>query len=183
MSGDRYLIRDQEAIYFLTFTVIDWVDIFSRKEYRFILTDSLNHCIAHKGLTVFAWVIMTNHMHLIVKAGKGNNLSSIIRDYKKFTAKTIISRMHEIAESRREWLLNKLRYAGNRLTRITNYKFWKDDNHAIVLDSTELMEQKINYIHNNPVVDMIVEEAEQYIFSSAKDYCGVRGLVNIEQLS
>jgi len=182
MSGDRYFIRDQEAIYFVTFTIIDWIDIFSRKDYKLILTDSLNYCIREKGLIVFCWVVMSNHIHLIIKAKEGYELSPIIRDFKKFTAKKIIKEFNIVGESRRKWILSKLEFAGKRLKRISKYKFWKDDNHAILLYNNRIIEQKLNYIHNNPVKAMLVESPEHYIFSSAKDYCGDKGLVDVELL-
>ena len=180
MSGDRYLIRDQRAVYFLTITVIDWIGVFSRKEYKIIIVDSLNYCIENKGLTVFAWVVMSNHIHLVVKANDGYELSSIIRDFKKFTAKSIISAIKEIGESRRVWMLNKMEFAGRRLKRIKKYKFWKDANHAIELTDNYLTDQKINYIHENPVKAMIVAQAEHYLFSSALDYAGEKGFVKVE---
>lgn len=183
MSGDRYLIKDQNAIYFLTFTVIDWVDVFSRKEYRYIITDSLNFCIKKKGLTIFAWVLMTNHLHLIARAKSGYELSSIIRDFKKFTARNIIEEIKNISESRRVWMLKKFAFAGKRLKRIPGYKFWKDDNHAILLDNNEMIDQKLEYIHNNPVAAMIVNSPEQYVFSSARDYYGEKGLIKVELLN
>jgi REP element-mobilizing transposase RayT len=183
MSGDRYFIRDQNALYFLTFTVVDWVDVFSRKEYRFIVIDSLNFCIKEKGLIVFAWVLMSNHLHLIAKARTGSELSSIIRDLKKFTAHKIINEMKEISESRREWILKKFVFAGKRLRRISGYKFWKDDNHAILLDNNELIDQKLEYIHHNPIAAMLVDRPQHYVFSSARDYYGERGLVEIELLN
>lgn len=184
MSGDRYPITDQNAMYFLTFTVIDWVDVFTRKEYKFELVDSMNYCVKKKGLTIFAWVIMSNHMHVIWQAREGHNLSDILRDFKKFTAKKIISMIEDGNESRKVWLLEKFEFAGKRLKRISKYKFWKDDNHAIQLDplNPEMIDQKLDYIHDNPVKAMLVEEPHHYIFSSAKDYYGKKGLVKIELL-
>ncbi len=182
MSGDRYIISDQNAIYFLTFTIVGWIDVFMRKEYKIEIVDSLNYCIRSKGLTVYAWCIMSNHMHIIVGARVGYRLSDIIRDFKKFTAKRIISKIESEPESRRDWILNQFEYAGRHLNRIKNYKFWKDDNHAIALES-HMMDGRLTYIHNNPVESMIVEEPEHYIFSSAKDYSGIKGLVNIELMS
>ena len=73
MSGDKYIIRDQQAMHFLTFTVTDWVDVFSKKDYKLELTDSMNYCIREKGLIVYGWVIMSNHIHVIWKAKEGTN--------------------------------------------------------------------------------------------------------------
>ena len=80
--------------------------------------------------------------------------------------------------------LKKFEFAGKRLKRITKYKFWKDDNHAIFLDPLQpkVIDQKLDYLHNNPVTNMLVEEPQHYTFSSAKDYCGEKGLVTIELL-
>ena len=74
MSGDKYLISEKSGCYFVTFTVIHWIDIFSRKEYRDIIVDSLNYCIKEKELVVYGWVIMSNHVHLIIttKTDEGN---------------------------------------------------------------------------------------------------------------
>ena len=182
MSGDRYHISDQNALYFLTFTVVGWIDVFTRKEYKLEIVDSLNYCIDSKGLSVYAWCIMSNHIHLIAQAKDGYRLSDIIRDFKKFTAKRIITRMESEPESRKEWILNQFTYAGKNLNRIKKYKFWKDDNHAIELES-HMIDARLEYVHGNPVNAMIVEEPEHYIFSSARDYCGQKGMINIELIS
>ena len=183
MSGDRYKIADQEQVYFLTLTVIDWVDVFTRKDYKIIIVDSLNYCIENKGLELFAWVIMSNHIHLMVRAKEGFILSHILRDFKKFTSKEITSKILEIGESRREWLLNKFAFEAKRTGRAKNYKLWRDDNHAICLEKSEWVIQRLNYIHQNPVRQMIVNNSEEYVFSSAIDYADGKGLVNVTKIS
>lgn len=90
MSADNYFITDQNAIYFLTFTVIDWIDVFTRKEYKVVIADSLNYCIENKGLEVYAWCLMSNHLHLVCRAKENFKISDIIRDFKKFTSKGIL---------------------------------------------------------------------------------------------
>lgn len=160
MSGDRYRIDDQHAIYFVTFTVVDWVDVFTRESYKTVLTDSLNYCIKNKGLTVYAYCIMTNHMHLICRAREEYRLSDIIRDYKKYTAKSIIKLIQEENESRKDWMLYRFKYNGRFLRRIKKYKFWRDDNHAILLDNPKIMDEKLEYIHQNPVKAGIVDNPE-----------------------
>ncbi len=179
MSGDRYLISDQNALYFLTFTVVGWIDVFTRKEYKLELVNSLNYCVKSKALTVYGWCIMSNHVHLIARARDGFKLSDIIRDFKKFTAKRIIHMIQNGPESRKEWMINQFRYAGRNLKRITNFKFWKGDNHAIEL-SGQMIQTRLDYLHRNPVEALIVEEPEQYLFSSARDYSGTKGMVLIE---
>lgn len=84
MSGDKYLITDKAGCYFVTFTVIHWIDTFSKKEYRDIIVDSLHYCIKEKGLVVYAWVILSNLIHLIITTKNDDgNISDIIRDFKK----------------------------------------------------------------------------------------------------
>jgi putative transposase len=182
MSGDRYHINDQNAIYFVTFTIVGWLDVFIRNKYKVVIIDSLNYCSENKGLSVHAWCLMTSHLHLIISAEEGFKLSEIIRDFKKHTAKTILKLIDEQDESRKSWLLWYFEREGKKDKRISKYKFWKEDNHAILLErnNNALIEQKLNYIHQNPVVEGIVENAQDYLYSSAKDYCGMNGLVRIK---
>lgn len=180
MPADNYFIKDQNAVYFLTFTVVDWVDVFTRKEYKVVVADSLNYCIANKGLEVFAWCLMSNHLHLVCRAKENYRISDIIRDFKKFTAKAILEIIETEPESRRDWMLYRFEFAGKFDNRISKYRFWQDTNHAILLDRNELIDQKINYIHQNPVRAMIVERPEEYLYSSARDYSGEKGIVAIQ---
>jgi REP element-mobilizing transposase RayT len=180
MSGDNYFITDQNAVYFLTFTVTDWIDIFTRKEYKFEIVNSLNYCIQNKGFTVFAWCLMSNHLHLVCMANNGFKLSDIIRDFKKFTSKSILKLIDEIPESRKDWLLYRFEFAGKFDNRIKKYKFWQETNHAILLDNNTMLEQRINYTHENPVRALIVAEPQEYLFSSARDYTGEKGYVDVK---
>jgi len=180
MSADNYFITDQNAVYFLTFTVIDWIDVFMRKEYKVVIADSLNYCIENKGLEVYAWCLMSNHLHIVCRAKENFKISDNNRDFKKFTSKTILKMIEKESESRKEWMLYRFRYAGKFDNRITKYKFWQETNHAILLDNTELIEQRINYTHENPVRAMIVSRAEDYLYSSARDYAGEKGFVNVQ---
>ncbi len=179
MSGDRYKIANQQGTYFLTLTVVDWVDLFTRKEYCNVIVDSLNYCINQKGLEVFAYVIMSNHVHMVCRTKEPYNLSEVLRDFKKFTSKQFIKLMDEVGESRKKWLKDKFSFEAQRRGRASNYKIWKDDNHALEIGEYIDIEQKINYIHENPVKAMIVQHAEDYIFSSARDYSDDKGYVEI----
>jgi REP element-mobilizing transposase RayT len=99
-----YQIYNQSGSYFLTLQVVDWIDIFSRKVYRDIILDSLDYCRKNKGLQIWAYVIMTNHIHCILSAENGN-LSDIIRDFKRHTASKILAEIQESPESRKDWML------------------------------------------------------------------------------
>ena len=118
MSGDRYIIIDQNACYFLTITVVDWVDV-----YKQITVDSLNFCVEKKGLTVFGWCLMTHHLHLIAEAKEGYKLSHTIRDFKKFTATSVLKAIEDEPESRKDWMLYRFEYAGKFMKRIEKYHF------------------------------------------------------------
>jgi putative transposase len=109
-------------------------------------------------------------------------LSDILRDFKKFTSKEIIKTIIEYPESRRDWLLDRFEFAGRYDKKIKNYKFWQDGNEAKEIHSSKFLDQKIEYIHNNPVVAEYVDNAEDYKYSSARDYCNVLGLVKIEKV-
>ena len=179
MAGDRYRIGNQNDIYFLTITVVDWVDLFTRKEYAIIVIDSLKYCIENKGLEVFAYCIMSSHIHLVCRVAEPFTLSNFLRDFKKFTSKEICNKIIEIGESRREWLLNKFEFEAKKSGRVKDFKIWTDDNHAIEIFGYINIEEKINYIHQNPVKAMIVYIAEQYVFSSAIDYADGIGIIKI----
>ncbi len=105
--GFKYKIHDQKDFYHVTFTVIDWIDVFIRDEYREIFIDSVKYCQKEKGLLVAAWVIMSSHIHMIIGT-KDKNIESIIRDLKSFTAKQIRKAIEEAKyESRKEWMLQR----------------------------------------------------------------------------
>ncbi|MEQ9167094.1 MAG: transposase, partial [Fulvivirga sp.] len=178
MSGDRYKIQDQQACYFITMTVVYWIDVFSRKEYRDILVDSLNYCTDQKGLKLYAWVVMSNHVHIVGQVESELGMSGFLRDFKKYASKRIIEAIVEIPESRRGWLVDKFSFEAKRTGRAENYKLWKDDNHAIDMSDINLV-NKIDYIHHNPVRSGLVEFPDHYLYSSARDYAGIKGLVKV----
>jgi len=170
MSEGGYKIRNKEGIHFITFAVVEWIDVFTRIEYRDIILDSIRHCQKEKGLLVHAWCIMSNHVHLVVSA-KNHDTSDILRDFKKFTSKQTIKAVKENErESRREWMLELFKKAGSANGRNSTYQFWRQDNQPKELFSEKFTNQKLDYIHNNPVDAGIVEKAEEYVYSSARDY-------------
>lgn len=170
-----YRVRDQSAIHFVTFTVHQWVDVFTRRTYVELLLDSLKYCQEKKGLQIYAWVVMSNHCHLILRA-KDNNLSDIIRDLKKFTSKNIVKAIEENPkESRKKWLSMVLRYQDS-------IWFWKEGYHGEEVYSQNFYDLKANYIHQNPVKAGIVEREEDYLWSSAGDFYGTRkGFLELER--
>ena len=179
MSEGGYKIRNQCAVHFITFAVVEWVDVFTNKSYRDIVLDSIRFCQKEKGLLLHSWCIMSNHVHLIVSA-RDANLSDVLRDFKKFTSKQLVKAIKENKqESRREWMLEIFQKEGQKNSRNSEYQFWRQDNQPMELYSGPFTFQKMNYIHQNPVEAGLVERAEDYWYSSAKDYhvqkkCGLR---------
>ena len=106
MSEGGYKIRNQAAIHFITFAVVSWIDVFTRKDYRDILLDSIRFCQREKGLVVYSWCIMSNHVHLIVSA-RNNNLSDVLRDFKKFTSKKIITAIEANTKESRKTVVSR----------------------------------------------------------------------------
>ena len=177
-----YQIYNQNAVYYLTFQVVQWVDVFTRPQYKEIAINSFDYCRRSKGLELFAYVIMTNHIHLIARAKDNFQLSDIIRDYKKFTANALLKEMEKPTESRRDWILKRFEFSAVAHQRNSKYQLWTHENHAIELHSNKFIEQKLEYIHQNPVRAGIVEKAEEYLYSSAKNYGGLTCLLEIDYL-
>jgi putative transposase len=183
MKEQGYKIREAEGVYFITFAVVQWVDVFSRYCYAETVLNSLFYCINTKGLRVHAWCIMSNHVHLIVSAEKGN-LPDVLRDFKSFTAKKILQQIEENdEESRKGWMLWIFKKSGQSNSRNETYQFWQQDNHPVELQTVDFTLTKLNYLHNNPVNAGIVGRPEDYILSSARDYNGVKGLLPIDYLT
>ena len=177
---DGYKIRDQSLPHFVTATVVDWIDVFSRKVYRDCVIDCLDFCIKNKGMILYGYVIMSNHIHMIVQSNDGK-LSNLIRDFKKFTAKTILEKIQAEPESRREWMLERFHLATESHTRNEQYQFWKYGNHPEEIYSNKFMWSKLDYIHFNPVRSGIVDKASHYVYSSASNYVNDTGLLVIEK--
>ena len=177
-----YQITDQEALYYLTLQIVNWVDIFTRKAYKDIIIENLKYCQKNKGLEIYAYVIMSNHIHLLARASQGN-LSDILRDFKSYTSKVILKKIQEVNESRKVWMLNQFAFAAKKHSRNTNYQLWTHENHAELIYSNKFIEQKLDYIHNNPVKNGIVTKPEDYLYSSARNYAGESSVIDIELLT
>ena len=167
-----------KPLYFTTTTVVDWVDIFTRPRYRHIVLESLAYCQANKGLNVYAWVLMSNHLHMIVDVSGECSLSDVFRDFKKYTSKRIFAELTaDEHESRRPWLMHRFCFAASVSNRFKDFRFWQEGNYVEELWTLEFLQQKVNYIHMNPVRQEIVAQPEEYLYSSAVDYAGGQGLL------
>nr|WP_299205709.1 transposase [uncultured Brumimicrobium sp.] len=175
-QGVKHTIK-KNASYYLTLTVVNWVDVFTRKNHKKAVVDSLRYCIKNKGLNVYAWCLMSNHLHLVVNCDEPFQLSDVIRDFKRHIVKQVLFQIMNEPESRREWLLREFKDAGLNNARNKEYKFWKVGNHAIELYSQAFVWEKINYIHNNPVEEMFVRNQADWIYSSASNYWNGDGIL------
>jgi len=125
---------------------------------------------------------MSNHLHLIVSVEKqeGITLSTVIRDFKKYTARTIIQSIKTEPESRRAWLIPQFQfYAKKHGLKLQTHQFWHHDNHPIELWSPRIIQQKLNYIHRNPVKAGWVAKPEHYLYCSASNYLTGNGLIDV----
>jgi len=166
-------------IYFLTLTIVDWVDVFTRPAYKHLIVDSLAYCQKNKGLELFSWCLMSNHLHMVAGAKERYHLSSILRDFKKYTAKKIVNLIQEEPESRRDWMLYRFGFSAKYDSKVKEYKVWQEGNEPKAIHTNHFMNQKINYIHENPVRAEIVNEPHHYKYSSAIDYAGGKGPLDI----
>jgi putative transposase len=175
----KYKFHDQDKLYFVSFAVVGWIDLFIRNEYKNIVLDSWKHCQQYKGLEIYGWCIMSSHIHMIIGT-HGDNLEHIMRDMKKHTSIELKKAIkNHPQESRREWMLWLMEKAGKENSQNTDFQLWQQDNHPIELFDAKILHQKLDYIHDNPVVAGIVEKPEDYLYSSARDYCGMPGLIDV----
>lgn len=175
----NYKFHNPDGIYFVSFAVVEWIDVFTRNEYRDIIIESLHYCQKEKGMEIFAWCIMTNHVHLIFRSTGEQKPELLLGDFKRFTSKEMVKAIiNNPKESRKELLLEQFMKAGNKSSNVKTYQFWRHDNKPIELWSNKVIDEKIDYIHNNPVEEGLVFKAEDYLYSSAADYAGEKGLLD-----
>lgn len=170
--SNKYKIRDQHGLHFLTCSIVGWVDLFSRQVYRDMVLDSWLYCQEHKGFQVHAYTFMSNHLHLIASCRAPYRLEAAMRDWKHFTATQILRYLNDNTqpESRREWLLYLFSYFALGKKSKQTYQIWQHDNHPVELFSEEVIAQKMSYIHHNAVRAGLVELPEQWQYSSASFY-------------
>jgi len=176
----KYKFHNKEGLYFVSFATVNWVDVFIRDIYFSIALESLDYCRKNKGLEVYCWCIMPSHMHLIISA-KDKNPEIVLGRFKEFTSKKIVQEIeNNPQESRKEWLLGMFEQAGNKSSNVKSRQFWQHHNKPIELWSPGVIDQKVFYIHENPVKAGFVTETHYWKYSSAIDYSGGKGLLDIE---
>lgn len=179
--SSKYKFSDKLATYFITSSVVGWADVFTRNEYKDILVNSFKHCQINQGLQVHAWVIMTNHFHMICSFKEGNDPGMVIKNIKSFTALKIIDAIiNNTKESRREWLLPLFEQYGATKKSNHKYQFWQHENHPILLTTQKMYDQRMDYIHYNPVKAGFVTEPQHWLYGSGMDYySNQKGLIEL----
>jgi len=175
----NYKFHNPDGLYFVSFAVVGWLDVFTRNEYKDLFIESLEFCQKNKGMEIHAWCIMTSHIHLIFRSIDQQKPEQILGDLKRFTSRNIIKAIEENPkESRKEFLLNFFKNEASKSSNTSNYQFWRHDNKPIELWSNKVIQQKIQYVHNNPVEEGFVFKPEDYKYSSAIDYSGEKGILD-----
>jgi REP element-mobilizing transposase RayT len=174
MGRSRYKIYNTELPHFLTMTVVDWLPIFSNREVVKIILDSLRYLQEEKKVRLYAYVIMENHLHYIILS---NELKKVIQSFKSYTARAIID---YFTEQKNADILRKLKQNKLRHKTESEYQVWQEGSHPEEITTDEMMYQKVEYIHNNPVRRGYVEESNHWRYSSAQNYEGKQGLVHVE---
>ena len=174
----NYRFHNPDGLYFVSFAVVYWLDVFIKEEYRSILLDSISYCQKEKDMEVIAWCIMTTHVHLIFRSLGDQEPGRLLGDLKRFTSKAIVKAIKSNPkECRKEFLLRQFKKAADNKGNVKNYQFWQHNNKPIELWSNTVIQEKVNYIHQNPVEAGLVYLPEDYTYSSARDYAGEKGLL------
>lgn len=154
-------------IYFVTTTIMNFDEIFKLGyEYNMIIIDSFKYLINEHTARLFSYVIMPNHIHIIVFMPKGESIIDFMRDFKKFTSVEITKLSQR---ENRYYLLQRFR-DNAQLAKNQRYKIWMDRFDAFIIKTDKMMRIKVNYIHNNPLKASLVQKPENYLFSSARNY-------------
>jgi len=178
----KYKFHNKHGVYFVSFATVYWIDVFTRQAYFSILADSITYCRNNKGMEVYAFCFMPSHVHLIFR-DQNENPSQLLNDFKKHTAKKILKVIQEHPhESRKEWLLWMFEKAGKQNSNISKYQFWQHHNQPIELWTPAVIKQKIDYIHNNPVVTGLVTNPEDYKYSSARNFMDDHTVLTIDEI-
>ncbi len=166
----KYKFHNKSGLYFVSFATVYWIDIFIREKYLSILANSIDYCRAKKAMELYAYCFMPSHIHMVFRSSN-NDPSGLLRDFKKHTAKKVIQAIQDNPqESRKEWLLWMLEKAGKEKGNVNKYQFWQHHNKPIELWTDKIIQQKINYIHNNPVETGFVTDCVDWKYSSARNY-------------
>jgi REP element-mobilizing transposase RayT len=173
MTATRYKIYDNDYPHFLTCSVVGWLPVFTRPAAVQIVLDSLTFLQQERRLTLFAYVIMENHLHLIASA---EDLAVQVANFKSYTARQILDHLVACRDS---LILKQLEFHKQKYKTDREYQFWQEGSHPQQIDSDAIMLQKIEYIHCNPLKRGYIDDPVHWRYSSARNYAGLPGLIDV----
>ncbi len=173
MGRSRFRFGESPFPHFLTCTVVGWLPVFTRSETVQILLDSWRFLQDQDRLTLFGYVVLENHIHFIASA---DDLAKEIGDFKSYTARRIID---YLSERQVRTLLDGLEYHKARHKGDRAFQFWQEGSHPKVIETEEVLRQKLEYIHQNPVKRGYVSDPTHWRYSSARNYAGIEALVPV----
>ncbi len=174
MGRSRYIITEADKPHFMTCTVVEWLAVFTRPETVPIVLDSWQYQRQHAGLKLYGYVILENHLHFIAQAPE---LDKCIASFKAYTARQIIDHLQQ---QKAVSLLQRLHFAKAAHKQDREYQFWQEGVHAEMILNEAMMREKLDYIHANPVKRGYVNLPEHWRYSSAANYAGLAGLMEID---
>ena len=172
----RYKVAELEHPHFLTCTTVGWLPVFTRTSYLDMITASLTFCREQKRLRLHAYAILDNHLHLMVSA---DNPSQVIRDFKRHTAGEILALARE---ENKLWLLKQFEFLKSLHKSNSRHQVWQEGFHPQAIISGDMLRQKLDYIHYNPMRLGLVDRPEDWRYSSARNYFGQDGVLEIDAI-
>ncbi|MCV6628514.1 MAG: transposase [Flavobacteriaceae bacterium] len=175
----NYVFKNPKGLYFVSFAVVNWLPVLTNKAYIPIILDCLSYSQKQKGMKIIAWCVMPNHIHLIFRSSNDIKPGNLLGDFKRFTSNKVVKAIIEnpTEPNKNSWIA-QFKMAAQKSSNVKHHQFWRHDNMPIELWSNKVIRIKINYIHQNPVKGGLVSQAEDYLYSSAKDYVGEKGLLD-----
>ncbi|RHW20153.1 REP-associated tyrosine transposase [Pseudomonas jilinensis] len=175
MGRSRYLICEPDQPHFLTCTVVEWLPLFTRPVLVEILLDCWRHQRTHQDLRLYGYVVLENHLHFVAQSP---DLPKRVSAFKSYTARRIIDHL----EHNGPWqALQRLRQYKRTHKVDRTYQLWQEGSHAELVCSEAVMREKLDYIHLNPVKRGYVDRAEHWRYSSARNYIGEQGLIEVDR--
>jgi len=176
MGRSRYKIYEPTHPHFITCTVLHWIPLFTNQQSVQIILDSLRYLQQSDNLKIYAYVILENHLHLVASS---DNIAKSMKKFKSFTAKELLELLQK---QNITTILDQLAFYKKAHKQETTYQVWQEGIQPKLIQSEQMMRDKISYIHNNPIKRGYVDEAKHWRYSSARDYDGANGLIEIERM-
>ena len=173
MGKSRYQFKELDKPYFLTLTICGWQPIFTQPETVQIILDSWKYLQQNSNFKLYGYVILENHIHLIAQS---DNIQTDLQRFKSYTARQIID---YLKVQKISLILQQLAFYKKAHKSESEYQLWQEGSHPQVIESEDILRQKLEYMHYNPVKRGYIDKPEHWRYSSARNYSGETGLVEI----